>query len=95
MHPDRRWGEGVGGRKEECTPELPVFVRCFGWSSDDVVPSKGEVLISFSLEDFLGRYVSEKGRGLTQGYWSRMGGRLCMEEDFAGWLGTRVLTGRN
>jgi hypothetical protein len=39
--------------------------------------------------------VAEKGRGLTQGYWPQMGGRLCKEEDFAGWLGTRGLTRRN
>jgi hypothetical protein len=40
MHANRRRGERVGGWEEECTPVLPVFVGSFGWSGDDVVPSK-------------------------------------------------------
>lgn len=36
----------------------------------------------------------DRTRVLTQVYWSQMDERLCMEEDFVGWFGTRALTRR-
>lgn len=43
MHADGGRGEGVVGRKEEGSPVLTIFVRCFGRAGKDVVPSVLEV----------------------------------------------------
>lgn len=39
VHPDRGRREGVVGWEQEGTPVLTIFIRSFGWASEDVVPS--------------------------------------------------------
>lgn len=64
MHADGGRGEGVVGRKEEGSPVLTIFVRCFGRAGKDVVPSalreRGLVVMNLSGEGETG--------GRTRGY---------------------------
>lgn len=103
MHPDCGWCEGVGGWKQESTPVLAIFIGSFRWACNDVVPPGRRVMISLCCEEAYlrieGQVEKEKGKGkltraLTRGYWSQTDERLCMEEDFVGWFGTRALTKR-
>ena len=45
VHSDGGWGEGVVGWKHESAPVLTIFIRCFGRTGEDVMPSvwKGQL----------------------------------------------------
>lgn len=51
MHADGGRGEGVVWRKEEGSPVLTIFVRCFRRAGKDVVPSTLDVGV-FNYNEF-------------------------------------------
>lgn len=73
MHADSGRGEWVVGRKEEGSPVLTIFIRCFGRAGKDVVPSALEVL-GFNYNEFMreGRDRGTNSRILDSEGWAIM-----------------------